>query len=315
LLELIQLSEGLLSEEITLSRQENCPFRGLLVDKYLYGTNQCLIVFPTSVRGLLKDFIIARHVLTLLFRGLAAKNGDLRVLSYDQARAITGMKQVYLDLLKDEGTRSMPLERKRAALFRLYMTFRDLLSEVPEEVLAEIVISKKIPAMRNAQVYFLIKESMRDMYGLDAEKAEFPHRHVVMRNAVYYARDVLLAYMLSEFKLNPVINIPELQEFKNLDMRGLIDHRWSRSSWAHTKQVGDALSSVLKLTLTPDFDGIQNEQYFRECSACGREIVNRWMIMMGTQDWFLWESPAHLKEASMHRSEIEASALKEIFSE
>ena len=51
-----------------------------------------------------------------------------------------------------------------------------------------------------------------------------------------------------------MINIPELQQFRALDMKEMMDSRWSRSHWYHTKVVGDAMSNILKLRLNTDFE-------------------------------------------------------------
>jgi len=130
---------------------------------------------------------------------------------------------------------------------------------------------------------------------------------------MYYGRDMLLAFVLSEYKLNPVINIPELQRFKNLDMKEMMSHRWSKSPWYHTKMVGDALSNILKLSITMDLQQDLSEQYFRDVFAVNRDILARWWVMMGMQDWFVWESPAHLKEALTTQPALEAQVKSEIF--
>jgi len=113
--------------------------------------------------------------------------------------------------------------------------------------------------------------------------------------------------------LNPVINIPELQRFRNLDVKEMMSHRWSRSPWYHTKMVGDALSNILKLTITMDMERDFNEEYFREIFALSREILSRWGVMMGMQDWFVWESPAHLKAALAAQQGMESAIQQEIF--
>jgi hypothetical protein len=311
--ELIQVTEGLLDSEITLSRKDDAPFQGILIDRYRYETDHTLLIFPSSVRGLLKDYIIAKRCLELLFLGIAEKRGELLVLSFDRGTATTGMKQVYFDVLKDENTRVLPIEKRRRLLFYLFSLFRDTFSDVTWALLADIVIGRKMPVLRNAQVYYLLKESMRDMYSLESLRGEIPHRYFVIRNAVFYARDTLLAYILSEFKLNPVINFPELHQFRTLDMREMMDHRWSRSTWAHTKQVGDAMTNILKLSLTADFEGTLDERYYLEVYRNGRGVITRWLTMTAMQEWFSWESPAHLRTIQRGQEDLEREILGEIF--
>ncbi len=122
---------------------------------------------------------------------------------------------------------------------------------------------------------------------------------------MFYARDMILAYVLSEFKLNPVINIPELQKFRNLDVKEMMTHRWSRSIWYHTKMVGDAMSNILKLTINIDFERQDDEQYYLDIFECGVDIVNRWMAMMAMQEWYVWGTPEHLRDANKRKDIIE----------
>lgn len=312
--ELLQVTEGLLDLEITLSRKEEAPLQGILIDRFHYETEQTLIVFPSSVRGLLKDYIIAKRCLELMFYGIAAKKGELSVLSFNRDSAATGMKQVYLDVLKDETTQMLPIEKRRKLLFYIFSLFRETYTDVTWALVADIVIGKNLPVMRNSQVYYLLKESMREMHSLESMRGEIPHRYFVMRNAIFYARDSLLAYTLSEFQLNPVINIPELQQFKTLDMREMMDHRWSRSTWAHTKQVGDAMMNILKLSLTADFDRSPDEQYYLDAYRSGNTVISRWLTMTAMQDWYRWEPPASLRGSQKMQEEIEQAILAEIFS-
>ncbi|MDD1720263.1 MAG: hypothetical protein LUQ25_09405 [Methanoregulaceae archaeon] len=313
--ELIEVTEGLTGSEITLIRKDDAPFQGRLVDRYHTGADTTQIIFPSSVRGLLKDYIIGKRCLELLFYGVAEKNHDLLVLSFDRESAAVGMKQIYQDYMKDESTQHLLFEKPASTLFYLFSLFRETFTDVTWALLADIVIGKKIPSFRNAQVYYLLKESMRDMHSLESMQSEIPHRYFVMRNSVFYARDTILAYILSEFKLNPVINIPELQQFKTLDMRQMMDHRWSRSTWAHTKQVGDAMTNILKLSLTVDFERTPDEAYYREVFRNGNGVIARWLTMTAMQDWFRWEHPEKLREMMARTEEIERDALIEIFSE
>jgi len=168
------------------------------------------------------------------------------------------------------------------------MLLHEVFSEMPQKLLADLVIARRFSLLRNAQVYFLIKESMKDMHDLVPIKDFLPQRYYVLHNSIYYARDMLLAYVLSEYKLNPVINIPELQRFRNLDIKEMMTQRWSRSPWYHTKVVGDALSNMLKRTIEMDFSKDLSEDYFYELYTLSTEIPLRWWVMMGMQDWFVW---------------------------
>ena len=313
--DLLAYTERELGIDIILHRQTDVPPQGLLIDDFTYDTGKNVIAFSSSQLGLLKDFVITQNCYRLLFRGMAHRAGKYRLLSFNEEGATTGMQQVYLDTLKDENTRNMELWRKRQLLFYLYMMFHESLSDLPWSILANIVIAKKYPVMRNAQVYYLIKESMRDMHDLVPVKDYLPQRYFVMHNGMYYARDMILAYVLSEFKLNPVINIPELQKFRNLDVKEMMTHRWSRSIWYHTKMVGDAMSNILKLTINIDFERQHDEQYYLDIFECGVDIINRWMAMMAMQDWYIWGTSEHLREANKRKETIEKTAQKDVIGE
>ncbi|MCU0632710.1 MAG: hypothetical protein MUC66_07020 [Methanolinea sp.] len=313
LCELLEFAESTLGTEIQLVRRTDVPPQGVLIDDFTFGTGKHMIAFSSSQLGMLKDYTICRHCLELLAKGCAARSNEFRVISFATESARPACGQIYLDILKDEATRNIAVWRKKQLLFLLYMLFHEAFSELPLTLLANIVIARRYPVIRNAQVYFLLKESMRDMHDLVPVKEFLPQRYFVLHNGMYYARDMLLAYVLSEFKLNPVINIPELQRFRNLDVKEMMSHRWSRSPWYHTKMVGDALSNILKLTITMDMEQDLSEQYFRDLFTLGREVLARWWVMMGMQEWFLWESPEHLKAALASQEVMERTIQQEIF--
>jgi hypothetical protein len=311
--DLVAHVETVLGTGVVLRRQDDVPEQGVLIDDYTYGSGKNLIIFSSSDLGMLKDYSIAKNCLVLLYKGTAAMKGTYRVLSFDKETALAGMNQIYLDILKDENTRGLELSEKRTMICSLYYLFRDTLSEIPWSILANINISKRFPVMRSSQVYLLMKESMKEMHSLEQENICFPQRYYVMHNGMYYARDILLAHTMAEYRLNPVINIPELQKFRALDMKELMDSRWSRSHWYHTKIVGDAMANILKLTLNADFEEPGESGLYYELFECGEHIINRWLVMMAMQDWYRWEPAEHLRDAVSDRSDIERFVLAELF--
>ena len=262
---------------------------------------------------MLKDFVITKNCIELLFKGIASGKGELQVLSFDETSATEGMRQVYFDVLKDENTRGLEIAQRKKLLFQLFLLFRNTLSELPWSILSNIYISKKFPVMRNSQVYLLMRESMYEMHALEKENESLPQRYYVMHNAIYYARDMLLAYTLSEYRLNPMINIPELQQFRALDMKDMMDSRWSRSHWYHTKVVGDAMSNILKLSLNSDFNKNPGPDLYYDLYECGLDITNRWLVMMAMQDWYRWEKPDHWRSAIQKQESTEEAILGKIF--
>ena len=311
---LIAHVETVLGTGIILRRQDDVPEQGILIDDYTFGSGKNMIIFSSSDLGLLKDYSIAKNCLILLYKGVAAQKGTYQVLSFDKATAISGMKQIYFDILKDENTRGLEISEKKEMISSLYQLFRNTISEIPWSILANLNISKQFPVMRNSQAYLLIKESMKEMHSLENEHICLPQRYYVMNNGMYYARDILLSYSMAEYRLNPVINIPELQKFRTLDMKEMMDSRWSRSHWYHTKIVGDAMANILKLSLTVDFGGPSGTEFYYEVADCGKNVINRWLVMMAMQDWYRWDTPDHLRQALKEQSEIEKYAIDEIFS-
>jgi len=311
--ELLEWTERTLGIEIQLSRRTDVPPQGLLIDEFTYGTGKNVIAFSSALLGTLKDYTICRNCIELLIRGCAAKRGDLRVLSFSRESALAGSRQVYLDILKDESTRNLPVSQKKQLVFLLFLLLHEVFSEMPQRLLADLVISQRYSLLRNAQVYFLLKESMRDMHDLVPVKDFLPQRYYVMHNSIYYARDMVLAHVLSEYKLNPVINIPELQRFRNLDIKEMMTHRWSRSPWYHTKVVGDALANMLKRTISMDFGRDLSEDYFHELFVISTEIPARWWVMMGMQDWFLWDTPEGLRNVMASQAALEKFVREDLF--
>ncbi len=230
-----------LGVEVILHRQNDAPRYGILVDEYTYGSGKNVIVFPSSVLGMLKDYIIAENCYRLLFNGMGTKAGRFKVLSFSKRHAAIALQQIYLDILKDEKTRNMDLWRKKKLLFYLYILFLETLSEIPWTLLSNLLISVHFPIMRNAQVYFLLKESMRDMHELVTVKDFLPQRYFVMHNA------------------DPA-------------------------------------------TLAVAYD-------------CGVSMINRWIGMMGMEEWYYWTDPADRQVAFSNQEGIEADAIREIFAE
>jgi hypothetical protein len=311
--ELIDLVEGILGIEIIIHRESEAPPYGLLVDTYSFDVHKNVIVYSSSQLGLLKDFIIAHNCVKLLMKGVAHESGTYRLLSYDKDLATRGMHQIYLDILKDDKTRDLEIWQKKKLMYYLYMLFHESLLELPWSILSNVYITKKSPVLHNAQAYFLIKESMRDMHELVTFKDMLPRRYFVLHNAMYYARDMFLAEITAEIKLNPIINIPELQKFRNLDVKEMMTHRWSRSYWYHTKIVGDAMSNITRMAVNLDFSRETTPDFYLGMYELGCEITNRWLMMMRMQDWYQWEPPVHLRDAEQRCNEIEMDATRAVW--
>ncbi len=315
LITLIELTERLLETEITIRCLKDAPYRGVLVDPYTHETDVPVIVASTSYLGMLKDYIIARHVVTLLLRGAADARGDYRILSYDQDSLSRGMRQIYLDILKEDSARGQRIETRKLLqiLFELYTYFHEGLAEVPWDVIVNRWLYLHCPKMRQAQLYYLVKESKRDMAKLLEFKDTLPHKFFVVSKAIYYTRDLYLAEVLPSIDLSPTKNIPQMRRFENLDLKEMLTNRWTRSSWYKTKLVGDRMVLTLRDTFEGEVDTIKDVTYFKKVYDQGRSITDLWSREMHMDDWFIWNEPSRHAEMVRAGEGMNREALVRIF--
>src|SRR5512138_3816412 len=101
---LLNQTEEMLDTQISLLRQPEADPGGTLVDVYTYDMekNVNVIIFPAQYVGQLKDFIIAKQCTHLLIKGAARKKSQYKVLSFTEDSVYRGMRQIYIDALKDE---------------------------------------------------------------------------------------------------------------------------------------------------------------------------------------------------------------------
>ncbi|KUG14207.1 hypothetical protein ASZ90_016154 [hydrocarbon metagenome] len=309
---LLHHAQGILGTDIVLKRQRNVPLTGLLLDTYLAGNERNIIFFPEDALGTLKDFIIAKETIRLLLMGAACGSERGKVLSYDVASAKRGMEQIYRDSLKDEQTRTIPLAEKKEIIPGIFFLFHERLIELPRLITAQVLVSRLCPALRNPQTYSLVRESMVDMHSLDPMRERIPLRYFVLHQGMYYARDMFLSLKLSAYDLHPEINIPELQAFRGLDVRQMMDHRWSQSPWVHTKIAGDAMANLMGIALSVDIDRKPDSGYYLELADCVNTAVHRWMTMMSMQDWYFWDTTDSYQDSVARREEIMKQAIDDI---
>ncbi|MDI6719387.1 MAG: hypothetical protein QMD46_07250 [Methanomicrobiales archaeon] len=141
--------------------------------------------------------------------GAASAQGEIGALSFDVRTMQRGMEQIYLDTLRDTKTRSPG-------------------------------IARLLESLRNARIY-LLKESSRDMHESVALRDLPPVRSFVLHNAICGARDTAMAETAAASNLYPLIHIPELRRFRNLDVKEMMIHRGNRSPGYHTQLAGDRL--------------------------------------------------------------------------
>ncbi len=307
--------EEQLAITIHLQRKPEAPRKGILLDSYSFDTTRNVIAFSNQQIGMLKDFVIGQNAIRLLLKGIGHKNNVFQVLSFTEESATSGMEQIYLDVLKDEKTRHMEFWMKKKLMFYLYMLFFETLIELPGFLFSNIVISRMCPVMRNAQVYYLMKESMRDMHDLVSFKDYIPRRYFVMHNGMFYARDLILGEIMSEMKLNPMINIPELKKFKNLNLMEMLTHRWQKNPWYQTKLVGDAMVSIIKEIKVNELTQDPCPDTYLQIYQLVMEMTNRWISLMQLDKYYVWETPEQQQAAIKNQNAIENAARMSIFGE
>ena len=120
-------AERLLDTEITLLRKPEAAPAGTLIDVYTYNVDKNIIIFPANYIGLLKDFVIAKQCTYLLVKGAAAEKGGYLVCSFNPDSVYRGMRQIYLDALKDEAKKDkkLPVNKLIEMLFMLYRQFHE----------------------------------------------------------------------------------------------------------------------------------------------------------------------------------------------
>ncbi len=313
---LLVQTEELLDTEISLLRQPEAEPGGTLVDKYTYDIESNVIIFPAQYVGLLKDFIIAKHCTNLLIKGAAAKRKEYRICSYTEGSVYTGMRQIYLDALKDEAKKEkkLPVQKLIQMLFILYTHFNDDINEIPWNAIMNASVYHRMPKIRKTQLYHIMKESKNDMDEMMEQESIVPRRYFVLDKAMFYARDMFLAKTLPADELMPVLNIPQMKKFNHLEVKEMLTTRWTQTAWYQSKVFGDNMLEIIDKPLglvnwaeEPSLD------YFYDLYKVGVLMTDNLLSYMTMRQWFTWETPKHLLEAHDHKREYERNALKKIF--
>jgi hypothetical protein len=217
-------TEETLDTEISLLRQPEAEPGGTLVDTYTYNIEHNIIIFPAQYVGLLKDFIIAKHCTHLLIKGAAAKKGRYEVCSYTEDSVYRGMRQIYLDALKDEAKKDnkLPVQKLIQMLLILFSHFNDDINEVPWNAIVNASVYHRLPKIRKTQLYHIMKESKSDMDEMMDQESIIPRRYFVLNKAMFYARDMFLAKILPADELMPVLNIPQMKKFNHLEVKEML---------------------------------------------------------------------------------------------
>jgi len=302
-------TERILDTEITLLRKPDAASGGTLIDVYTYNLDKNIIIFPANYIGLLKDFIIAKQCTHLLIRGAAAKKSGYRVLSYTPDSVYTGLRQIYLDALKDEAKKEkkLPVNKLIEMLFILYRQFHEDINELPWNPIVNARVYHSMVQLRKTQLYILLKDGKQDMMDI------IPRRYFVLDKSMFYARDLYLAKTLPSDKLMPVINISQMKKFDHLEVKEMLTTRWTQTAWYQSKVFGDAMLTIMEKHLAVDWDAGTALDYYASLYDVGVGLTNALLSYMTMKDWFIWEKPQHLLDAEAQATVYEKRALKKIF--
>lgn len=309
-------TEETLDTEISLLRQPEADPGGTLVDKYTYDIDTNVIIFPAQYVGLLKDFVIAKHCTHLMMKGAAAKKAKYLVCSYNEESVYRGMRQIYLDALKDEAKKEkkLPVQKLIQMIYILFTHFNDDVNELPWNAIINASVYHRMPKIRKTQLYHVMKESKNDMDEMMDQESIVPRRYFVLNKAMFYARDMFLAKTLPADELMPVINIPQMKKFNHLEVKEMLTTRWTQTAWYQSKVFGDNMLEIISKPLGPvKWNDPPSLDYYYDLYKVGVLVTDNLVSYMTMRDWFVWEEPKHLLKAKEEEKGYEINALKKIF--
>jgi hypothetical protein len=312
----LQHTEETLDTEISLLRQPEAEPGGTLVDIYTYDIERNVIIFPAQYVGLLKDFVIAKHCTNLLIKGAAAKKARYLVCSYTEDTVYKGMRQIYIDALKDEAKKEnkLPVQKLIQMLFILFSHFNEDINDLPWNAITNASVYHRMPKIRKTQLYHVMKESKNDMDEMMEQESIVPRRYFVLNKAMFYARDMYLAKTLPADELMPVLNIPQMKKFNHLEVKEMMTTRWTHTAWYQSKVFGDNMLEIIERPLGPvKWNDPQTLDFYYDLYKVGVLLTDSLLSYMTMRDWFVWEEPKHLLNAHEQKKGYERNALKKIF--
>ena len=226
------------------------------------------------------------------------------------------MRQIYLDALKDEAKKEnkLPVQKLLRMLFILFSHFNDDINELPWNAIVNASVYHRMPKIRKTQLYHVMKESKNDMDEMIAQENIVPRRYFVLNKAMFYARDMFLAKTISADELMPVLNIPQMKKFNHLEVKEMLTTRWTQTAWYQSKVFGDTMLTILERPLSlVKWDAEPTLEYYFDLYKVGVNLTDDLISYMTMKDWFVWEEPKHLLEATKNKEEYERKALKKIF--
>lgn len=312
----ISETERMLDTEITLLRKPDAAPGGTLLDVYTYGNlDKNIIIFPANYIGLLKDFVIAKQCTHLRVKGAAALKSGYNVLSFTPESVAIGLRQIYLDALKDEAKKEkkLPVNKLIEMLFLLYRQFHEDINDLPWNPIVNARVYHRMEQLRKTQLYILIKDGKQDMDEMTDMMDIVPRRYFVLDKSMFYARDLYLAKTLPADRLMPVVNIPQMKKFDHLEVKEMLTTRWTHTAWYQSKVFGDTMLTIMEKHLNVDWTAEPSLDYYANLYKTGVNMTNALLTYMSMKDWFIWEKPQHLLDAEQNVAAYEKAALKKIF--
>jgi hypothetical protein len=249
-------------------------------------------------------------------KGAAHKKTKYLVLSYTEDSVYRGMRQIYIDALKDEAKKEdkLPVNKLIQMLFILFTHFNDDMNELPWNAIVNASVYHRMPKIRKTQLYHVMKESKNDMDEMIEQEKIIPRRYFVLNKAMFYARDMFLAKTLPADELMPVLNIHQMKKFNHLEVKEMLTTRWTQTAWCQSKVFGDNMLELVDHHLdNAEWNAPPTLDHYLELYKMGVNLSNHLLSFMTMKDWYVWDEPKHLLQANQAKGDYEKKALKRIF--
>ena len=303
----VRQTETLLDTEISLLRNPEADPNGMLVDVYTYDIEKNHDHFSGALYRFIEGFYHCKALRAPASQGCSRKKIPVSCLFLHRRLPVPRDPP---DLYRCPQGRSKegektPGDKLIQMLTILYTNFNDDINELPWNPITNARVYHRMPQIRKTQLYYLMKEGKSDMDEMMEFEDVIPRRYFVLNKSMFYARDQYLAKTLPADQLMPVINIPQMKKFNHLEVKEMLTTRWTHTSWYQSKVFGDNMLEIMERYLQKiDWNAEPDLDYFHEIYRLGVQMTNHFISYMSMKDWFVWESPKHLREVAGTKSGI-----------
>jgi endonuclease III-like uncharacterized protein len=105
-----------------------------------------------------------------------------------------------------------------------------------------------------------------------------------------------------------------MKKFNHLEVKEMLTTRWTHTAWYQSKVFGDSMLEIMERHLNPvSWTEEPTLDYYHDLYKVGTNLTNSLLSYMTMQEWFIWDSPAHLLAEHENQEGYEREALKKIF--